>query len=272
MAAGSVSPSSLIEDIAMAIDLFTEVAEERQDIRTLGKVCEELCEHYRALGICLLSRDADVDAFFHHLVQAALTRRYYLQGIVVAGGGEPRHRRASFVGPAFDAMAAGQWNLAAEIFRGSADKWTEGDEYEDDFLYAGFVRRVLAGSTDGIDDLLEHWEEVLEGGIDLRLDMARALHARDAQAFSDALRAVIEGDEATARELADPMSGSLRSDEETFFPNRWVSVEGLAMLALAERVGMPIADEMPACPSLVRGADFAPFQSLGYPHVSYVKE
>jgi hypothetical protein len=272
MPTGPVSPSSLIEDIADAIEFFVEVAEERQDFRTIGKVCEELSEHYRALGICLLSRDADVDAFFHHLIQSALTRRYYLQGVAAVGGGEPRHRRASFLAPAFDAMAARQWKLAAEIFANSADKWTEGEEYEDDFCYADFVRRAATGANDGIDDLLEHWEEVLEGGLDLRLDMARALHARDGAAFADALRVVIEGDEAIARELADPTSGSLRSEEETFFPNRWISVEGLALLALAERIGMPIADEIPACPSLARGMDFSAFRSLGYPSVSYAKE
>jgi hypothetical protein len=267
---GPVTPTELLEDLSEAIDLFTEVAEERVDLLRLGNVFEQLSMYYRALGICHLSAKGAVGDFLQYLVQSALTRRHYLAG--VAGGGEARYRRASFLDTVLDAMAARQWRLSASLFQSVAQTWTEGEEYEDDFCYADFLRRIATDAPAGIDDLLTRWEAVLEGHADVRLDVARAFVARSPGDFEQALSALLASAEQRAAAIADPVTGSLLADEETFFPNRWVSVEGLALLALAERVGIDAAQEFPACPPLARNGRLPGFRSKGYPNVAYVRE
>ena len=265
-----VTPADVADELTSHLEFLGEVVDARQDLLRLGIACEEFSTHYRALGICLFSEFADVDGFFHHLIQSALTRRHYLRG--TRGEGEARHRRASFIDPVFDAVAARQWNLAAEILGLVSQEWLQGEEYEDDFAYADFVRRLLTESSSGVDDLLAHWMEVLEGGEDLRLDVARALHARDEDLFKGALLRLLRRNEAEAREIADPVDGSLLADEATFFPNRWVSVEGLALLTIAAQRGIIVDEDVAACPKLLRSGEFGPFKSVGFPPGTYENE
>jgi hypothetical protein len=250
MAADTITPGALKEDLAAYLEFLTEVAETRVDPLKLTEEYEELSRYYRALGICQLSGEGDVDGFFHYMIQSALTRRHYLQAARAAGGGEPRYRRASLLDPVLDAIAARQWRLAAELFQLVAHAWTEGEEYEDDFCYADFLRLVLTDSRAGIEALLLRWAEVLEGGVDLR----------------------IEAELAKTAAIADPIDGSIEAYELTFFPNRWISVEGLALLALAERCGLDVPDLFPACPPLARERTFVAFRSRGYPNVGFVNE
>jgi hypothetical protein len=274
MPTGPVTPSTLLDGLGQEIEFLTEVAEERREAVKLGLVYEQLCSAYRALGICAISGDGDVDGFFHYLLQSALTRRHYLDAVGAVGGGEPRYRRASFIDPTFDAIAARQWRLTRDILARTADAFTAGEEYEDDFCYAEVIRRLAVPPTemDALTALLARWEAVLEGGADRRLDVAKALIARDPVAFAEMLRALLAAEEAKARDAADPVGGSIRADEVTFFPNRWVSVEGLALLALAEQQGMPVTDAFPTCPPLARSGVFGPFRSKGFPAVVFIKE
>ncbi|MDP1861338.1 MAG: hypothetical protein Q8K82_21870 [Gemmatimonadaceae bacterium] len=267
-----VTPARIVEELSDHLEFLNDVCDERRDITRLGNVCEEMCTHYRALGICLLSESADMDGFFHYLIQSALTRRHYLQGVSSAGGGDPRHSRASFIDPAFDAIAARQWRLAGDIFGSVAHEWTVGEEYEDDFCYAEFIRRLVTVRSDGADELLARWREALEGGVDLRLDVATALRAADANLFDDTLLRLLQSQEAKARAIADPVDGSLAAEDATFYPNRWVSIEGLALLAVARREGLTVTDELPACPPLARSSEFTAFRPRGYPNLPFENE
>jgi hypothetical protein len=271
MAEKGVTPGDAAEALREHVDFLDEVTDSNQRITLLGKVCEQYGGCYRGLGICALSGEGDVESFFHFLIQSAVTRRHYLVESRKAGGGEAYHRRASFVEPVLDAMATRQWKLLEAIFAEVSHDFMEGEEYEDDFAYAEFLRREFSGARD-VDALFERWEEVLEGGADPRLDVARALHARDAAAFDETLRALLASVDSRQRAMLDPETGSALVEEPTFFPNRWVSVEGLALLAFAERLGIPVEGEYPGCPALVRGQRVPPFFSRGFPNASYVSE
>src|ERR1039457_7538218 len=111
-----VRPSAIEPDLATYVDFLTEVAETRGNPLKMAEEMEELSRYYRALGICRLAGEADVDGFFHYLIQSALVRRHYLQAARADGGGEPNYRRASMLEPVFDAMAARQWRLAGGLF------------------------------------------------------------------------------------------------------------------------------------------------------------
>ncbi|HOX46180.1 MAG TPA: hypothetical protein PK668_21430 [Myxococcota bacterium] len=272
MPTAPVTPAALETELLGYVDFFTEVVETRGDPLEAAEELGELSRHYRALGICRLSADADADGFFHYLIQSALTRRFYLQAAQAAGGGDPRHRRASLLEPVLDALAARQWSLARELFELASAEWTQGEEYEDDFCYAAFVRRSLLEPRDDLVTLLARWERVLEGAPDPRLEVARSFVGRAPEAVAAALRSLLVTEGEKARAMADPEAGSVLAEELPFLPNRWVSVEALALLALAERRRIDVQGSFPACPPLARAGVFGAFQSRGFPHVSYTHE
>jgi hypothetical protein len=272
MPAESVTPAALEPGLLGCVDFFTEVAETRGNPIQAAEELGELSRHYRALGICRLSADADVDGFFHYLIQSALTRRFYLEAAQAAGGGEPRHRRASLLEPVFDAMAARQWRLTRELFDLASAEWTEGEEYEDDFCYAAFVRRSLLDPQADLAALLARWERILEGAPDPRLEVARSFVSRAPGAVAAALRSLLACEDVQARAMADPDSSSTLAGELPFFPNCWVSVEALALLALAERQQIDAPSPFRACPPLARAGVFGAFYSRGFPRVSYTNE
>jgi hypothetical protein len=268
MASDPVTPESLLTEIVAQLNIVADWAQATRSAADLGEHAEDLCQHYRAYAICLFAQHGDVDVFFHWLLHAPIMRRHFLTLAHAQGLTDSGHWRASFIDPVLDAMAARQWKLAADICTMTSPTWLEGFEYEDDFCYADLVRRLIGGpATAGIDDLMARWHTSLEGGNDPRLEVAEALLADDSDAFEASLQALLQNTEAKARRMADPSTMSPLADELPFFPNRWISVEGLALLALAERRGMTIKDDIDACPRPLRPGTYAPFRPLAYPHL-----
>lgn len=161
--------------------------------------------------------------------------------------------------PWFDAVAAGDDEAARGIARAARANWNADVEYEDDFLYARWLmQRFATDAAPGAGDaLLARWEAVLDGAVDPRLAICRALAAGDAEAFEAALAALLAafGDAYAQAEEADRLTDDEAATERNF------CVEGLALVRLAERVGITPAGNHPFVPSLARGRaarSFAP--------------
>jgi hypothetical protein len=259
----SETPESLGPEIVAYLDYLVAQAESSEGTAVLGRVTEELCEHYRALAICLFADDGNIDDFFHWLLHAPLALLHYLRSVHVPGLGDTRYARASQVGPVLDAIAARQWKLATELSGLQLSDWAEGEEYEDDFCYGAFLRCMLLNQNS--DAVVDRWRAVLESTRDYRLDVAEALRSKDTAGLEEALRDYTRAEEARARKLSNPREPSLLAEALTFAPNRWVAVERLALLALAERAGIDTDFEIDACPRAVRDGTYAPFRSRSYP-------
>jgi hypothetical protein len=254
----------LPERIVPHVRLLIDVATQQTSARSLGKVCNEMAAHYRALGICLLLTEAESDAFFHWLIQSALTRKYYLGRSAAEGVLDDFQRRASVTGPFFDALASGQWGLARQIAALSPTTWWKEREYEDDFAYAFFLHTFIRepANTATLQGALDQYARVLAGGSDARLELCGALLAKDPDAFLKAFPSLLSEHDSKMKKLA-----ATREYEYTYEPNRYVMVEGLALLKLAESLGFDTEAEYPLCPSVARRADYAPFKPLGFPNL-----
>lgn len=265
MSSGVATPGKVGPEILEYLDWLIGRAEGQEGRAALGPIAETVSVHYRALAICLFADDANVDEFFHWLLHSPLTRKHYLVTVQSKGLGEPRYGRASFVDPVLDALAARQWNLAAEITAMASHVWLEGEEYEDDFCYGEFLGCTVRKTSPAT--VLAQWRKALDGGSDDRLNVAEALVAKDPQEFEQALRALLRSNEAKAHAMADPKTPSSSTDDYTFAPNRWVSIEGLALLALADREGVPTEYDLEGCAASLRTEAYAPFLSRAYPHL-----
>jgi hypothetical protein len=265
MSSSPLTPEALGPQIVSYLDWLVESAEQAEGTAELGPVIEDICVHYRALAICMFADDGNVDDLFHWLLHSPLARKHYLVTVHGQMLGEPRYARASFVDPVLDAVAARQWSLAAEISAFESSTWLEGEEYEDDFCYGAFLRCAITGSP--TDAVLGQWKRALEGGRDHRLAVAEALQSKAGTEFEQALRALLRANEAKARAMADPKNPSVLAEDFPFAPNRWMSIEGLALLALAERAGLLTHYELEGCPASARAASYAPFRSRAYPNL-----
>ncbi|MGC3998851.1 MAG: Imm49 family immunity protein [Anaeromyxobacter sp.] len=257
--------SECCEDLVVLLNAHATAADKAPTVEDRVRAADAACAYYQGVGICELLLDAEVDAFFHHFIRSAQSRRWVLQqrpgplGTVPSVSGI---MKASNTRGLFAAMAAGQWRLAEDIARLSPDAWSAADEYEDDFCYASFLHGHLLGAAhDQLDAILARFEKALEGGEAVRRDLCRALLAKEASALLAAFDALIaERDEHLAKLRQGPMCR-----DSLFTPFASVYVEGLAWLALLERAGVATPAEVDYCPALVRTTAFAPFVPSSFP-------
>ncbi len=209
-----------------------------------GRFYEEAADALRAHGILRLLIDADLDGFSNDLVMSGQARRGYLRRCA-------RKQYADYFialsrsGSLLDAVAGDDLALASEISSLSPTEFRKGDEYEDDFCWQRFLGLHVTGAPAAeVDALLARFEKAAEGG-GARLAVARALQAKDAElleeAFQDLLRLrreEIEEDKPLAEEEVAVAAGTK------------VFIEGIAVLKLARRAGLPMAPEYPMCPAL----------------------
>jgi hypothetical protein len=211
------------------------VAGPEQALRT-----RDLCQHFRQGAIAALLRTGSSETFQRRLQRSGSA---YLAHLAVAPRADQRRSRAV---PFFDALGAGDEATAQAIAAQVTDRWEPTSEAEDDYLYVHAAMRWLGDApTPEKDALLARWEACLQGDEDLRLETFRALHAGDADALVSLLDAHTR---AVAREAKDDDAAI-----EVLTTEAVVSVEALAILALAGRAGVHVGDGVRAAPALARG-------------------
>jgi hypothetical protein len=218
----------------------------------IGDVFEKLSELFQATGICHLLERSDAEAFRVNLIRSAQARRFYLKRARSAGSPDDRRLALSRSQAFLDAVVAGNLALAREIAELSPDTWLANREYEDDFHYFLFLHIIVKRPQDLPVPLLEghlqKLEQALEGAASTRLAICRALLARDPRAFAEALGALV----AERRENFDEERSRVAESDGLFWPRSFVFIEGLALLKLAEVLGMKVEEEFPMCPGFGR--------------------
>lgn len=258
----------LLDDTVEYANVLIDVAAHQTSAAALGKLCTNIARHYRAMGVYDLLMHADVDGFYYGLIQSGLTRLHYLRRCAEEGlHGDPE-QAAGVADPLLDAIAADQLRLAEEIARLAADDWMKGYEYEDDFAYARFIGQLVA--EDGPEPMratLDRFARALEGQYAPRLTVCEALLDRDQDGFDEGFADLVTAHVDRMEAVADPVEDSALAQEYTFEANRWVFVEGLALLRLAERRGLATEAEYDRCPSTARRPPTKPFVPASFPNL-----
>lgn len=249
------------DEAAPYANFLIEMIGAAPSVETIGKMCNDLAAHYRTLGLCELLIEADTDLFFHYLIDSAQTRKYYLDRCRRDHHLADPERRTSINGPFLDAVVAGQYDLAATIAALSASDWMEGYEYEEDFAYTQWLHAMVATpeDTSALTIRLSGYETALQGNPDARLDVGKALIARDADAFHFAFLALLNqfGDEV---QLA-------KQHAYRFDDHQLVFIEGLALLRLADRAGIPVRQVYRYCPAPARLSEYRTYRPRSFPNL-----
>lgn len=225
-----------------------------------GRFYEQAAETLRGFAILQLLIHADRRGFSSNLVASGQARRAFLRRCARKGYAD-HYLAFSRSGSMLDAAAGDDFALAAEVLRMSPASLRRGDEYEDDFWWQRLIGLLIAGApAPEVAAALSALEGAAEGE-GARIAVARALVARDAKAFAEAVESLlgersaeVEDDDATDE---DPVAAA---DAHVF-------IEGIAVLKLARRLGIAIGSEYPMCPTLalLPGKPAAPADEFATP-------
>lgn len=205
---------------------------------------------WRVLGLCHLLERADRDAFRDCLARAGQARLAFLKRVREGLDAAPRFLAVSKDLPFTAALAAGDLETARGIAALSLQEHFDGLEYEDDFLFFHFLHRLVLEEdvTESHRAILARWHEVLEEHPSGPFRACRALLDQSAEEFSSGFQAYLDWQEGVLDEYQTRVS----FDEELFATEGQISVEGLALLRLAEMRGIPTPHESPRVPVLAR--------------------
>jgi hypothetical protein len=202
------------------------------------------------LGICHLLEFVDTDNFRENLIRSGHSRRFFLRRSRSEDNSDDRHLALSRTRCFLDAIVAGSLPLARDIAVLSSETWNASWEYEDDFCYYSLLHRIAIQPelfpTPEAEALLARFERSLEGNPSLHFDVCKALLARDLGAFSEALRALLDAEQAKIEK--DRNSPAVNERDILFWPKSYVSIEGLALLKIANLLGLRFEDALPLCP------------------------
>lgn len=204
------------------------------------------CGNYRMAAIGSLLLTGRSQHFFLFLPQSGRAFAHFLTHA------EALSPRLSQCAPFFDAVGAGDFEGAADIARRSRRTWAQGEEYEEDFLFPYFLMQhfFLDAPATACESLLARYEQALQGAEDLRLEVCRALLAGDSDAFNAALTQYL----CEHKDVLDKRSRESVVPEEEKAAGMNVSIEGLALVRLAERKGLETEEEYLLIPSIAREA------------------
>jgi hypothetical protein len=171
------------------------------------------------------------------------------------------HKVTSRAAVFWDAVGGEYWQAAAEIAQHSRSTVNRAWEHEDDFLYVWFLMTRYFLDVAPTDDrtaraqgelrqqaLLDRWGKVLAGAADPRRTLCAALLHRDAQIFRAAFDKAADAREALLRKQLDERQ--LPEEDAAWSLPLWS--EGLALLRLAARDGLPVDDHCKGVPQLLR--------------------
>lgn len=229
---------------AMAFD------DEDYDLIALGDIALEVGRKFRALGIMGLLATGDNSHLHDNLRLSGEYRVKYLQRVVTAQRYELHHFVLGRVHPVFDLIAAGENTLLASLMDLSPSDLHPQREYLADHCYINLLAAFsLSGSAaTGFDEgtvrtSLEQYEQWLNGETDPRFEICTAFANSDEAAFLDAFHMLL------AQRLNDIEEHRDTDLEDAIIAaERFIFVEGLALLRIARLRSFEVDQEFALCP------------------------
>jgi hypothetical protein len=220
-------------------------------IEGLGDLSLEVSNKLRTLAILAILAEASTDGFVHSCTRAGRARKLYLERLKNDGIDRDHHLVSGCYEPLLDAIAAGDMALVHEIDELSPTDFRSPDEYEDDYCYAQILYRLCRDPAPEaeFEPLLKQFEAYLDGDDNPRLLVCRALVERDeasfAQAFEDFLMNL-------SQVIKEKIDGGTQVEDVHTIAQRHISIEGLALLRIANQRGIRTESDYLYCPSLAR--------------------
>ena len=208
---------------------------------------EQVTLGFHTLAAASLLADGNSQKFFLNLTRCAENGRLFLRLLRRRGLPLPRASRNV---PLLGALACGDFARAAELADLSRqDHDAAHQEYEHEHLWARALQLLTRDppAEADVEPVLAALEPLAPDAVD-RIAAVRALLAGDVEAFAQAMVAAARQYEAETEKRAKCFTTPVT----TFAPHRFLWLEGLALLRLGERAGLPVELDLRYCPRLAR--------------------
>jgi hypothetical protein len=221
----------------------------------LGSLAAEVSLKLRTLAISVLCAHGKLNGFCHNLIRSGLVRERYLIRCVDEGHLLDHHRSSGWYSAMMDTLAAGEFELGRRIAELSPSDFRPGHEYEDDYCYVQLIHGLIGVTVRAAPDLLAEFEAYVGDDVNARLDVIRSLVDKNQTAFETAFTDLLSEHE---RYINSEIENG-RLEDLYVDASRRIFVEGLAILRLAEKVGLQTEPEYQFCPSIARAPMTEPF-------------
>lgn len=248
---------------AIAADaIFWSMAFDDADypVDQLGRLALETGNKFRALGIFGLLATADKSHLFDNLRQSASLRIRYLEKVCAENKQDDHHYVLGRLEPIFDLLASKDFSSLAKLQQLSPADFSHKREYLDDYCYGKILMTLglnkemnlgINNESDAIsDDLfntLDDLEDSLTEDLFSRAAMCRALLENNAIDFNEAFHQFID-----QRAFAIDEAKDTDFETPTLIAERFISVEGLALLAVAQQQGFNVRQNFQLCPLIAQ--------------------
>ena len=209
-----------------------------------------VCQCYRRRGIAALLLECQVDVFHQNLFKSGSACLAYVQLLHENSALEPYHLSTGRITPLFDAIVACDPLGAKEIARLTPHTFSKGNEYEDDFCYFYFLMQLgfLESSQEALSRTLSRFEEVISQDSTNRFHLCKALLSKDGDGFYEAMDEFLLSRKARIEKYREN-----ESEDPIYLDTEGnISIEGLALVRLAEMREMTTEEEYMFIPSLAR--------------------
>ena len=195
----------------------------------------QMCFRFRQRGVCSFLLDGNPQPLFVNLMQSAGACMALLPLITDS------QKSTSRANPFYDAIAGGFWDCARSIANASRPTWNRSREYEDDFLFVWFLMQhfFLGAPEQACRAIVAAHEVAAEGADQAHRNICLAFLQHDGPLFDAALRDVL----AQRSETVEGFVERETMPEEVWSWLRYFSLEGLALVKLADRARLPISGE-----------------------------
>ena len=214
----------------------------------LAETGEELSLFYRTAGIAELLLNLNVDEFYHMLMRSALARIYVYKKLTDAAKVNDRFCKSSRAACFYDALAARRTDLAQQIAN-SAPQQKSIFEYEDDYDYVRFLFELVnEAGEETLKGILEQFQTDLQGDKSPRFLVCKALLEREQEDFDTYFDALL----LNWAQYLDDQKESMSRDEVAYAGNQHLFIEGLALLNIADSLGLKTKPGYDYCPKEAR--------------------
>lgn len=212
---------------------------------------QELCVAFRQRGVCSLLLQGIAKPLQINMMRSGGAFLHHLRAT------DDEQKVTGHAKPFFDAVGGGFWECSREIAIHSRMRWNPDHEYEEDFLYVQFLMKhfFLGADQSECEDILSRCEQVVEGGDQTRAKLCRAFLAGNAAQVDEGIVVLL----ARRAELVEGMIERGALSEELWSWLRYFSGEGLALLRLAARAGLPLGRTYLHVPEIAWTAPELPF-------------
>jgi hypothetical protein len=243
---------TLRDNSAFLLREALDLVERRSSEEATGYAYFDAAWRYRRMAICELLLEGRRDRFFGLLYKSAQLQLHVQQLAMERGGIEPIHLCASMTQMPVNALVTGCLEMAEATARSMPEGPLVGVEYEDDFLFyrcLGALLMHFRGATSvALQPLLARWAEVLAGGDDPYLDVCHALAERNEAGFTHSFDTLVE----RRVEQCAQVRRTAGANDEQYLSEAFVFMKGLALLRLAELLGLKTRAEYPLIPRFAR--------------------